>query len=72
LDLDTPTLLVGLVVSAVGFVLFRYGKAQQRIPHLVFGLVLMVYPYFTGGWVLTLAIGAGLVASLWLIVRSGR
>lgn len=71
MNLDASTLIVGLFVSAVGFVLFRYGKTQQRIPHVVFGLLLMIYPYFTGGWVLTLAIGVALVTALWLMVRSG-
>lgn len=54
-----------------GFVLFRYGKTQQRLPHMLFGLALMIYPYFTGGWVLTLAIGTALIVALWLYVRSG-
>ena len=71
MNIDTPTLSVGIVVSAVGYVLFSYGKKQQRIPHVVFGLAVMIYPYFTGGWILTLAIGVVLVTALWLLVRSG-
>lgn len=71
MDLEPSTLIVGLLVSAVGFVLFRYGRAQQRIPHFVCGLVLMIYPYFTGGWLLTLGIGVALLSSLWLVVRYG-
>ncbi len=71
MSLDTPTLLVGILVSAVGFVLFRYGKAQERLPHLLVGLAVMIFPYFTGGWVLTLVIGAALMVGLWLVVRAG-
>ena len=72
MDLEPSTLLVGLLVSGIGFVLFRYGKVQQRIPHVVFGIVLMVFPYFTGGWLLTLGVAAALLTILWLLVRSGR
>ncbi len=72
MDLEPSTLIVGLLVSAIGFVLFRYGRAQQRIPHLVCGVVLMISPYFTGGWLLTLGVGAALLVGLWLVVRYGN
>jgi hypothetical protein len=71
MDFDPATLFAGLVVSAVGFVLFRYGKSQERIPQMVVGVMMMVAPIFSGGPLLTLAIGGGLGATLWLGVRMG-
>lgn len=58
-------------MSGVGFVLFTYGKKQDRFPHLGAGLVLMIYPYFVGSAVPMLLVGAAIVGALWLAVRSG-
>lgn len=58
-------------MSGVGFVLFTYGKKQDRFPHLAAGLVLMIYPYFVGSAVPMLLVGAAIVGALWLAVRSG-
>ena len=67
-----PTLLfISLIPSGVGFVLFVYGKKQQRWPHLAAGLLFMVYPYFTTGIVSLVAIGATIGLLLWNVVRLG-
>ena len=71
MSLDAPTLLAGLLVSSIGFVLLSYGKKMTRPPHLIAGLILMVYPYFIPGAILTLAIGALLLTLLWLAVKRG-
>ena len=67
----SSTLLAGLLVSSVGFVLLRYGQKAIRFPHIVTGLALLAFPYFAGGAVAILAIGGGLVAALWVGVRIG-
>jgi len=67
-----PTwLVVSLIPSGIGFVLFVYGKRQQRWPHVVAGLLFMVYPYFTSGLVSLLVAGAGIGFFLWYAVRLG-
>ena len=71
MDLDPGTLVAGLLVSGAGFVLFRYGKTEVRVPHLVAGVAMMVAPFFTHGALATLAVGGGLGAALWLGVRTG-
>ena len=67
-----PTLLfLSLIPSGVGFVLFVYGKKQQRWPQLAAGLGLMIYPYFTSS-ILTLAgVGAALGAALYWALQAG-
>jgi hypothetical protein len=68
---DPYSILLATVTGGVGFVLFTYGRKQQRLPQLVGGLALMVYPFFvtsTGG----LLLGAVLVAAAtWGAVRLG-
>jgi hypothetical protein len=71
MSFDPASLFLSLIVSGVGFVLFVYGKKQERWPHLVAGLVLMVYPYFVGAAVPMLVVGAAVVGGLWLAVRRG-
>jgi hypothetical protein len=71
LSFDPSSLFLSLIVSSVGFVLFTYGRKQDRFPHLAAGLVLMIYPYFVGSAVPMLLVGAAIVGGLWLAVRSG-
>jgi hypothetical protein len=71
-DFDAGSLFTSLIVSSVGFVLFHYGRKQQRFPHLITGLVLMIYPYFVGGVFWMLAVAVVLLTLLWLAVRAGH
>ena len=71
MNLDPTWLILSLVPSGIGFALFMYGKKQSRMPHLIAGLVLMVYPYFATSVVSLLSIGALICAGLWYAVRLG-
>lgn len=70
-DLDASSLVAGFVVSGVGFVLFSYGRKMSRIPHVIMGLVLMVFPYFVPGVLLMFGIAALLCGLLYLATRAG-
>jgi hypothetical protein len=64
-------LLASLLVSSIGFVLFVYGRKLARAPQLIAGVVLMVFPYFVSSALVTLIVGAGLLAALGIVVRLG-
>jgi hypothetical protein len=66
---DPTWLFLSIIPSAVGFVLFRYGKKQQRWPQMVAGLLLMVYPYFTASTLSLIATGAVIGIGLWVAIR---
>jgi hypothetical protein len=68
---DPTWLFLSLIPSGIGFVLFVYGKKQERWPQLVAGLLLMVYPYFTDSIAALVGVGIAIVAGLWLAVRGG-
>lgn len=68
-DLDPLWLLLSLIPSGIGFVLFRYGKKEMRWPQLAAGLALMVYPFFATTVASFLAIGALIGAGLWVALR---
>ena len=65
------TLVAGFVVSSVGFVLFSYGRKMSRAPHVLTGLVLMVFPYFVPSVLAAFGIATLLCALLYLAVRAG-
>jgi len=44
--LDPAYLIVSLVVSSIGFVMFMYGKKQHRPVQLGVGLLLLIIPFF--------------------------
>lgn len=68
---DPTWLFLSLIPSGVGFVLFVYGKKQQRWLYVIAGIVFMVYPYFTGTVLSLAATGVALGFALWYAVQLG-
>jgi hypothetical protein len=71
MDLDPTWLLLSMIPSGAGFVLFMYGKKQERMPQLVVGLLMMVYPYFVSTASAMTVVGLLLWGALWYALRLG-
>jgi hypothetical protein len=71
MQIDAAWLFASLVVSAIGFVLFSYGRKMARIPQLVVGLAMLIYPYFVPSVIPMVIVAAGLSLGLWIAVRLG-
>lgn len=71
MTLDPTWLFLSLIPSGIGFVLFVYGKKQDRWPQLVAGILFMVYPLITPTLGLLLGGGALIGALLWSALRLG-
>ncbi|NOU31648.1 MAG: amino acid transport protein [Polyangiaceae bacterium] len=71
MDLDANSLLASLGASSVGFVAFMYGKKQTRAPHMIVGLILMIFPYFVGNPLIIGGISLVLIGLLWGATRLG-
>ena len=71
MNFDPTWLIVSLIPGGVGFVLFVYGKKQQRWPHLAAGVLFMVYPYFTSAVTSLVGVGAAIGIALWWVIRLG-
>ena len=71
LNFDANLLMLSLIPSGVGFVLFTYGKKEQRFPQLLCGIVFMVYPYFTQTMGSMISVGVGLGALLYIMIAMG-
>jgi hypothetical protein len=70
-EVDVEYLFASLFVGSVGYVAFAYGRRQRRLPQLLTGLTLMIFPYFVDGVLLMLLVAAALVALMWLAVKLG-
>jgi hypothetical protein len=69
--LEPAYLIVSLIVSSVGFVMFIYGKRQHRPVQLGAGLLLLLIPFFVrDGLALGIA-GAAISAFVWGAVKVG-
>ena len=71
MDLDANSLLASLLIGTVGFAVFVYGKKQGRLPQLVVGVLMMVYPYFVPDPLLAGGISVLLLGLMWLAIRGG-
>jgi hypothetical protein len=71
LDLSPSWIVASLLVSAIGFVLLSYGKKMARIPQLVVGLAMLIYPYFVPNVVAMLIVAGVLSLGLWVATRLG-
>jgi hypothetical protein len=67
---DSTWLLLSLIPSAVGLVLFMYGKKRDLVPHKVAGVLYMVYPMVATS-VTSLLVGGALIGlGLWYAIRA--
>ncbi len=71
MNLDPTWIFLSLIPGGIGFVLFVYGKKQSRMPHLIAGLALMIYPYLATSVTSLVSVGALICGGLWYAVRLG-
>jgi D-alanyl-lipoteichoic acid acyltransferase DltB (MBOAT superfamily) len=71
MDLSAGSMVASLVVSLVAFAIFWYGRKQRRVPHVVIGILMMVFPYFFSSTLLILGVAALLGGLLWGATRFG-
>ena len=71
MNLEASSMVVSLFVGLIGMGLFGYGKKQERLPQLVVGLAMMVFPWVVSATVPMLAIAAALLLGLFVATRLG-
>lgn len=69
MQFDATSLLLSFLIGGVGFVLLVYGKRMSRVPHIVVGILMMVYPYFVSSVILSLTIFAALLGGFFFAVK---
>jgi len=71
MNFDPMMLVLSVIPSGIGFVLLVYGKKEGRVPHIIAGLLLLVYPYFTETLTSMIAVGVAIGAGLYAALRLG-
>jgi hypothetical protein len=71
MSFDPTWLFLSLIPSGVGFVLFVYGKKQQRWALMGAGVAFTVYPYFTESILALVGVGVVLGVATWVAIRGG-
>ncbi len=71
LDLSVGSLATGILISLVGAALLLYGRKEVRVPHMVAGVILIIFPYFVGLWWLAILIAVVILVGLAVVSRLG-
>ena len=71
MSLDPGWIVASLIVSSIGFILLNYGRKFARVPQIVVGLAMLIYPYFVPGVLANVLVAVGLLGVMWLAVRLG-
>jgi hypothetical protein len=71
MNLDANSILASLLIGLVGSGCFMYGRRQGRVPPMVVGAAMVVYPYFVPNVGLMVGIAVALLAALWGTARMG-
>lgn len=71
MDFAPTFLMLSLIPSGIGFVLFVYGRKAARWPQLMTGLMFMLYPYCTSGTTALAGVGLLLGGGLYLMIQAG-
>ena len=64
---STAGLLWGVLFISIGLGYFLYGKKQRAISPMVFGVALMMYPYFLANTWMLVIVGTLLTAGPYFI-----
>ena len=64
-----PILFAGVIFGSIGAGAWMYGKKRASAAHMILGVVLIAYPYFTGN--LIILYGVGIILTLMLFVFRG-
>jgi hypothetical protein len=71
MNFDPTWIFLSLIPSGIGFVLFMYGKKQERWPQMIAGVLLMGYPYLATTVLSLTVVGVAIGAGLWLAIQMG-
>ncbi len=71
MEINLGELFASFLVCSAGLVAFVYGKRQARVPQMLGGLILMIFPYFVSNVLLMLGIAGVVTAAMWVAIRYG-
>lgn len=69
MNLSASSLMAGILFGSLGFYFFKVGKSLSKADLLIYGIILLAYPYFIENDWLLWGIGAGLTVMCFRSVR---
>ena len=66
MEFSISSVFAGFFFGVFGVYLIRLGRKDANVLHIVLGVVLLVYPYFIAGAILTWVLGIGILALAYL------
>ena len=70
MDIAVADVVVGFLVSTVGFSVFLYGKKQSRLPQLLAGGLMMLLPLVVPGALWIGVAGCAALGALWVALQT--
>ena len=67
IDFSPSALMAMMVFGLAGFVFFKRGKKSGSVSHMVYGVLLLIYPYFVIEFLPILLIGLALLAMAYFV-----
>ena len=61
-DISPAALMAMIFFSLIGIVYFRRGKTVGPASHMIYGITLMIFPYFVSDMLPMLLVGLGILA----------
>jgi hypothetical protein len=71
MNIDENALLASLFIGLVGAACFVYGRRQGRLPPMLAGAAMVVYPYFVPNVLAMVAIAVALFVAMVAALRLG-
>lgn len=71
MHLSVGMLVASIFVGLIGAALVLYGRKETRVPHMVAGAILIVFPYFAHWWWMVIAITVVVLAALAIVSKLG-
>lgn len=65
------SLFASLFVSGAGYVFYKFGRKKTRPVFVIFGICMMIYPYFVSDFFYMVGIAIGLSALLFWLKQRG-
>lgn len=65
-------ILASLIFSVIGIYVFRHGKKTLNYPVILTGVVMMIYPLFTSGWLQDWGVGIALCMAAYYFNERGN
>jgi hypothetical protein len=71
IGIDDNALLASLLIGLVGAACFVYGRREGRLPPMVAGAAMVVYPYFVPNVLAMIAVAVALLGAMVVTMRLG-